>query len=76
MSLIRGRFKKEVDGAVARYTVSLPFDWRLYHYDIVGSIAHAKMLARQGIIKQKDAQSIVRGLESDRKGNRTGEIPV
>jgi argininosuccinate lyase len=74
VSLIRGRFKKEVDGAVARYTVSLPFDWRLYHYDIVGSIAHAKMLARQGIIKQKDSQSIVRGLKAIEKEIEEGKF--
>jgi argininosuccinate lyase len=67
VSLIRGRFKKEVEASVARYTASLPYDWRLYHHDIAGSIAHAKMLAGQGIIKQEDARDIVRGLKEIEK---------
>ncbi len=63
MSLIRGRFNKEADEAVSRYTSSLPYDWKLYHYDILGSIAHASMLAKQGIIEQADARKIIRGLK-------------
>ena len=62
MSLIRGRFKKEADEAVTRFTASLPFDWRLYHFDITGSVAHAKMLAKQKIIEEGDAQAIIKGL--------------
>jgi argininosuccinate lyase len=64
VSLIRGRFQKEADEAVARYTASLPFDRRLFHYDILGSIAHAKMLAKQGIISTKDGRDIVKGLKT------------
>ncbi|HEY83365.1 MAG TPA: argininosuccinate lyase [Dehalococcoidia bacterium] len=64
MSHIRGRFQKAMDRLVARYTSSLPSDWRLYRYDIAGSIAHARMLAKQGIISEKDAEVIVQGLES------------
>jgi argininosuccinate lyase len=67
VSLIRGRFSKEEDGAVNRYTASLPFDWRLYHYDIAGSIAHASMLARQGIIDKTDARKIIKGLKKIEK---------
>jgi argininosuccinate lyase len=63
LSLIRGRFKKEVSEAVSQYTASLPFDWRLYHFDIAGSIAHAKMLAKQGIISEPDSAAIVLGLQ-------------
>ena len=47
---IQGRFSKPADRLVMRYTASLPFDRRLYKQDIAGSIAHAKMLAKQGII--------------------------
>ena len=47
MSQIRGRFHKETDRLVTAYTTSIPFDWRLYRYDIAGSVAHAKMLARR-----------------------------
>ena len=67
MSHIRGRFHKPADKLVAAYTASIPFDWRLYRHDIVGSIAHAKMLARQGIISGKEAEIIIRGLESIRE---------
>jgi len=67
MSHIRGRFHKSADKLVAAYTASLPFDWRLYRYDIVGSIAHVKMLARQGIISGEEAEIIIRGLESIRE---------
>jgi len=64
MSHIRGRFQKAADEKVAKYTSSLPFDWRLYQYDIAGSTAHARMLAKQGIISESDAVIIVQGLES------------
>ncbi len=64
MSHIRGRFHKNADKLVTDYTTSIPFDWRLYHYDIAGSIAHAKMLAKQGIISQKEAEIIIEGLAS------------
>ena len=61
MSHIRGRFQKAADKLVAAYTASLPFDRRLYQQDIAGSIAHARMLARQGIISAKEAETIVTG---------------
>ncbi|MCK4697718.1 MAG: argininosuccinate lyase, partial [Dehalococcoidia bacterium] len=66
MSLIRGRFRKAADKLVAEYTVSTHFDWRLYRQDIAGSIAHAKMLARQQIISEREAEAITEGLESIR----------
>jgi argininosuccinate lyase len=62
MSQIRGRFKKAADKKVDQYTASIPYDWRLYPYDIAGSIAHARMLAKQGIISDKEAETIVLGL--------------
>ncbi|MBI3930444.1 MAG: argininosuccinate lyase [Chloroflexi bacterium] len=64
MSYLRGRFKKAADKAVTEYTASIPFDWRLYPYDIAGSIAHARMLAKQGIISNKEAEIITQGLAS------------
>jgi len=64
MSHIRGRFHKPADKLVTQYTASIPFDWRLYRHDITGSIAHAKMLAKQGIIPEKEAQIIKNGLTS------------
>ena len=48
----------------SRYTVSIDYDRRLYKQDIAGSIAHAKMLAKQGIISQEDAAQITPGLQT------------
>ncbi len=62
MSHIRGRFQKAADGVVAEYTASIPFDWQLYRYDIMGSITHARMLAKQGIISPKEAEVIIEAL--------------
>ncbi len=64
MSHIRGRFHKKADKLVTEYTASIPFDCRLYQHDIAGSIAHAKMLAKQGIISGKEAEVITNGLAS------------
>jgi len=64
MSHIRGRFHKAADKLVTGYTASIPFDWRLYRHDIAGSIAHAKMLAKQGIISPEEAEVITNRLAS------------
>ncbi|MCJ7763666.1 MAG: argininosuccinate lyase, partial [Dehalococcoidales bacterium] len=64
MSHIRNRFSKPPDETVIDYTSSLPFDRRLYRYDISGSIAHAKMLAKQGIIPAEEAKTIQKGLDA------------
>jgi argininosuccinate lyase len=58
-----GRFEGPTDKFVEEFTASLPFDRRLYRYDIAGSLAHARMLGRQGIISAEDADKIVHGLE-------------
>lgn len=59
-----GRFAAPTAGSVEAFTSSIETDWRLYRHDIAGSIAHAKMLARQKIISASEAQKIVRGLKS------------
>lgn len=64
MSNIRGRFHKPADKLVTEYTASISFDWRLYRHDIAGSTAHARMLAKQGIILEKEAEIITEGLAS------------
>jgi argininosuccinate lyase len=74
MSHIRSRFKKAADKLVAEYTASIPFDWRLYPYDIAGSIAHAKMLAKQGIISDKEAETIIGGLTAIKEEIEQGEF--
>jgi argininosuccinate lyase len=74
MSLFRGRFQKETDKLVQQYIASIPFDQRLYRQDIEGSIAHAKMLAKQGIITEGDAESIIAGLTSIREEIEQGKF--
>ncbi len=59
-----GRFTQPTDEFVEAFTASIDFDQRLYRYDIQGSIAHARMLAKQNIITDEEAQTIVTGLES------------
>jgi len=64
MNPMRDRFTKDVDKSVEKYTSSISCDKRLYKQDIAGSIAHARMLAKQGIISEKDAERIVMALTS------------
>ncbi len=62
MALWSGRFAEETDALVRRFTESISYDRRLYPFDIQGSIAHARMLGRQGIIPAADVEAIVAGL--------------
>ncbi len=57
-----GRFNEPVSALVERYTASVDFDQRLAEYDIQGSLAHAQMLAEQGIISNEDFTAIRHGL--------------
>lgn len=57
-----GRFTQPTDKFVEQFTASIDFDKRLYQHDIRGSVAHARMLGRQGIIPQEDVEKIVHGL--------------
>ncbi|MEJ2198636.1 MAG: argininosuccinate lyase [Desulfuromonadales bacterium] len=58
-----GRFTQPTDAFVEEFTASINFDRRMYRYDILGSVTHARMLARQGIISGDEAETIVQGLE-------------
>ena len=62
--LIRGRFARARLPEVEAFTASLPFDRRLYRHDIRGSIAHARMLARTGLLRRTEAAKIVAGLRA------------
>ena len=53
--------------AASRYSVSIGYDRRLYPYDIAGSIAHARMLAKQNIITNDEGEALIRGLEAIRR---------
>ena len=59
-----GRFSEGVDAFVARFTASVHFDKRLYRHDISGSIAHARMLCKVGILSEEEREAIVGGLEA------------
>ena len=63
MALWSGRFTEGADAFTQRFGASLPVDQRLYAEDIAGSIAHASMLAAQGIIATADAEAITEGLQ-------------
>ncbi len=58
-----GRFTEPTDVAVEAFTASVDFDRRLYVYDIMGSIAHAQMLAKVGVLTKKERDAIVKGLK-------------
>ncbi len=73
---MRNRFRKEVEKSVRDYTASIAFDRRLYKHDIAGSIAHARMLARQGIISEKEAELIAMGLVSIRDEIEQGSFAL
>ncbi len=59
----KGRFTEETDAFVEAFTSSVGFDQRLYYYDIQGSIAHARMLTKVGILTDQECESIISGLE-------------
>ena len=58
-----GRFSKSTDEMINEFQASINFDKRMYHEDIAGSIAHATMLAKCGILTEEDRDKIVGGLE-------------
>lgn len=62
MPLWEGRFKKNIDSKTNDFNSSISFDSRMYKQDIKGSIAHAKMLSKQGIIAKDEADKIINEL--------------
>ena len=71
MALWSGRFTQQTDSLVQKFSESISYDKRLYPFDIQGSQAHAKMLAKQGIISQDDADKIVAGLNDIKRISMT-----
>jgi argininosuccinate lyase len=68
------RFEGGLAPDAAEVNASVGFDWRLLPHDVEGSIAHARMLARQGIIDARDADAIAAGLEEVRGALERGEV--
>ncbi|MCI8437269.1 MAG: argininosuccinate lyase [Lawsonibacter sp.] len=74
MKLWAGRFQKETDTLVNDFNSSIGFDARLYQQDIAGSIAHAEMLGRTGIIEAHEAETIVTGLKAILADIEAGQV--
>ncbi|MDD1768335.1 MAG: argininosuccinate lyase, partial [Methanomassiliicoccales archaeon] len=75
-SLWSGRFEKGLSESTLSFTSSLSTDERLAWYDVVGSIAHAKMLSKQKIIAKDEATKIVRGLGQILKEIESGDLEL
>jgi argininosuccinate lyase len=73
MRLWGGRFSKDSEESARAFTSSLPFDHRLAQHDIMGSIAHARMLVRAGVLTASEGQQIQAGLERVRACLASGE---
>ncbi|MTI58138.1 argininosuccinate lyase [Geosporobacter ferrireducens] len=74
MKLWGGRFSKETASLVDQFNASIGFDQKLYKVDIMGSIAHAKMLGKSQIITLAEAQKIIEGLQSILENIENGQI--
>jgi argininosuccinate lyase len=71
-----GRFKEKIHERVDRFNASIRFDQRLYAFDIEGSIAHCRMLAKQGIISQEEGTQIIDALGEIKREIDRGDIPI
>ena len=69
-----GRFTKETDALVKEFNDSLPFDRRLFEQDIRGSVAHAAMLGRQGILSDEETSRIIEGLGTIKADLESGRL--
>ncbi|WP_339617023.1 argininosuccinate lyase [uncultured Gilvimarinus sp.] len=69
-----GRFTEPTDAFVERFTASVGFDWRLYQQDINGSIAHATMLEKVGVLTADEKTQIIEGLEEIRADISAGNF--
>src|SRR5271154_2923466 len=69
-----GRFAREVSADVAQFTESISFDWRLWKHDIQGSIAHATMLTKIGVLSKQELDAIVKGLTAIAKEIKVGKF--
>jgi argininosuccinate lyase len=70
----KGRFQTDTSNLVQRYGESISYDWRLYAYDIEGSIAHAAALQDAGIINRTEERAIVRGLREIKQEIEGGQF--
>lgn len=71
-----GRFTKETDQLVYRFNASISFDQKFYKQDIQGSMAHVKMLAKQGILTEEERDRILEGLTSILRDVENGTLEI
>ena len=71
-----GRFTKETDKLVYNFNASISFDQKFYKQDIEGSIAHVKMLGKQGILTDQESGDIVRALQEIRQDVEDGKLQI
>ena len=71
-----GRFTKETDQLVYNFNASISFDQKFYEQDIRGSRAHVKMLAKQGILTEKERDQILEGLEGILEDVKSGKLEI
>ena len=74
MAMWDGRFEKQIDSRTNDFNSSIKFDYKMYKQDIKGSMAHAKMLAKQGIIEKEDEEKILQGLTGILKDIEEGNL--
>ena len=74
MKMWQGRFKKEADSTVNDFNSSISFDSRMYREDITGSMAHAAMLGKCGIIEQSEADAIIAELKNILSDLESGKL--
>mgnify|MGYP005783936303 FL=1 len=71
-----GRFTKETDQLVYRFNASISFDQKFYRQDIEGSMAHVKMLAKQGILTEEERDRILKGLQGILEDVESGKLKI
>ena len=71
-----GRFTKETDQLVYNFNASISFDKKFYSQDIDGSMAHVKMLEKQGILTEEESNQILKGLEGILEDVEKGTLEI
>ena len=71
-----GRFTKETDKLVYNFNASISYDQKFYRQDIRGSLAHVRMLAKQGILTEEEMEKIVEGLNGILRDVENGSLPI
>ena len=69
-----GRFTGCPAAAVAQFTESISFDWRLWRHDLLGSMAHTHMLHTIGVLTKKECTTIIRGIDAIGKEIKAGKF--